>query len=94
MTDMPLEPGDVASVSVVFIEDRNGRALVRLPNGSKTSIDYGALRKIGGPAHFAADPDGGAVTVFCQRCDWQARRPSRTAAEDAYSEHLAAHEPS
>lgn len=27
-----------------FIEDRNGRALVRLPNGSKTSVDYEDLK--------------------------------------------------
>ncbi|WP_405142450.1 hypothetical protein OG589_34555 [Sphaerisporangium sp. NBC_01403] len=38
-----MEFGDVASVLVVFIEDRNGRALVRLPNGSKTSLPYASL---------------------------------------------------
>jgi hypothetical protein len=38
-----MEPGDVASVLVSFIEDRNGRALVRLPNGSKTSLPYESL---------------------------------------------------
>jgi len=30
-------------VLVMFIEDRNGRALVRLPNGSKTSLPYDSL---------------------------------------------------
>jgi hypothetical protein len=34
---------DVASVLVWFIEDRNGKALVRLPNGSKTSLPYECL---------------------------------------------------
>lgn len=38
-----MEPGDVASVLVVFIEDRDGRALVRLPNGSKTSLPYASI---------------------------------------------------
>lgn len=38
------EQGQWASVLVQFIEDRNGRALIRLPNGSKTSVDYEALR--------------------------------------------------
>lgn len=38
-----MEPGDDATVEVSFIEDRNGRALVRLPNGSKTSLAYSVL---------------------------------------------------
>ncbi len=29
---------------VQYLEDRNGKALVRLPNGSKTSVDYVDLR--------------------------------------------------
>jgi hypothetical protein len=28
---------------VVYLEDRNGRALVRLPNGSKTSLPYDSV---------------------------------------------------
>lgn len=39
----PLQAGDVASILVVYLEDRNGRALVRLPNGSKTSLPYDSL---------------------------------------------------
>lgn len=39
-----METSQLATVGVTFIEDRNGRALVRLPNGSKTSIAYDALR--------------------------------------------------
>jgi hypothetical protein len=35
--------GDVGSILVVYLEDRNGRALVRLPNGSKTSLPYDSL---------------------------------------------------
>ena len=38
-----LEPGDVASLFVQFIEMRDGEALVRLPNGSKTSVSPAAL---------------------------------------------------
>jgi hypothetical protein len=37
------EFGDIGTVLVWFIEDRNGKALVRLPNGSKTSLPYEAL---------------------------------------------------
>jgi hypothetical protein len=35
-------PG-MGSILVVFLEDRNGKALVRLPNGSKTSLLYESL---------------------------------------------------
>ncbi|MFJ5987944.1 hypothetical protein [Lentzea sp. NPDC092896] len=38
-----IERGDIASVLVQFLEDRDGRALVRLPNGSKTSLPYECL---------------------------------------------------
>ena len=38
-----LEPGQWALVRVQFIEDRAGRALVRLPNGTKSSIPYDSL---------------------------------------------------
>ena len=41
MTSM--QPGDVGSILVVYLEDRNGKALVRLPNGSKTSLPYDSL---------------------------------------------------
>jgi hypothetical protein len=43
MVDPQLEPGQWALVRVQFIEDRAGRALVRLPNGTKSSLDYGTL---------------------------------------------------
>ena len=38
-----MQRGDVASILVVFLEDRNGKALVRLPNGSKTSVPHESL---------------------------------------------------
>jgi hypothetical protein len=38
-----MQRGDVASILVVYLEDRNGRALVRLPNGSKTSVPHDSL---------------------------------------------------
>jgi hypothetical protein len=40
----PLEPGAWAALCVQYLEDRDGRALVRLPNGSKTTVASGALR--------------------------------------------------
>ena len=39
----PMQRGDVGSILVVYLEDRNGRALVRLPNGSKTSLPHDSL---------------------------------------------------
>lgn len=38
-----MRAGDVGSILVVFLEDRNGKALVRLPNGSKTSLPYDSV---------------------------------------------------
>lgn len=38
-----LQRGDVAAVLVEYLEDRNGKALVRLPNGSKTSLPHDCL---------------------------------------------------
>jgi hypothetical protein len=38
-----LDAGQWASILVQYLEDRNGRALVRLPNGSKTSVSHSAL---------------------------------------------------
>jgi hypothetical protein len=38
-----IQPGDVGSILVVYLEDRNGKALVRLPNGSKTSLPHDSL---------------------------------------------------
>lgn len=41
MTSM--HPGDVGSILVVYLEDRNGKALVRPPNGSKASLPHDSL---------------------------------------------------
>jgi hypothetical protein len=38
-----LQRGDIAAVLVQYLEDRNGQALVRLPNGSKTSLPHECL---------------------------------------------------
>lgn len=53
-----MEPGDTATVVVSFIEDRNGRALVRLPNGSKTSLAYPTVT----PTTASSDDSA------CRRC--------------------------
>lgn len=85
------DPGDLAFLGSTFIEERDGRALVRLPNGSKTSLSYDALRAVGGPVHFV---DNGAdqVTVHCQLCDWSNRTTRRVLAEDAWMVHFRAHD--
>lgn len=58
-----MESASIAMVPVIFIEDRGRRALVRLPNGSKTSLAYASLTKTGARGHFVADPDESAVTA-------------------------------
>lgn len=87
MTD--LEPGELANLGVTFIEDRNGRAILRLPNGSKTTVDYDALRLVGGSVHFVRAV-GTGETAWCgeQDCGWSYVGATRVAAEDAYVEHL------
>ncbi len=64
-----LVPGQVALVPVTYIEERRGLALVRLPNGSKTSVQFDALDVLPARGHFvpAADRTGGRV--FCLECD-------------------------
>ncbi|MEV6266520.1 hypothetical protein AB0L64_05100 [Kribbella sp. NPDC051936] len=65
-----MKPGQLCRVVATFIEDRNGRALVRLPNGSKTSIPYDAIESRGARAHFIPAQDGSTVTVLCLDDDW------------------------
>lgn len=45
-------------MGVVFFDDRDGRALVRLPDGSKTTVDFDALTLDAGIVHFVKDPVG------------------------------------
>lgn len=65
-----MQSGEVCHVIATFIEDRDGRALVRLPNGSKTSVDYGALIAQEARAHFIPAEDGSSVRVLCLDDDW------------------------
>jgi hypothetical protein len=80
-------------LGVVFIEERNGRALVRLPNGSKTSVLRSCLRPKAGRVHFARDLEGEGETVYCQACEWSVHAPTRVEAEDSYLVHVAASHP-
>ena len=63
-----MDPGQLALIPVTFVEDRAGRALVRLLNGSKTSIDYDALNVRPALAHFTRSSDGPGVTFVCTLC--------------------------
>jgi hypothetical protein len=65
-----MRSSELCHVIVTFIEDRGGRALVRLPNGSKTSVDYGALIPQGARGHFIPAEDGPSVRVLCIDDDW------------------------
>lgn len=86
----PVGPGALAVLHVTFIEDRAGRAIVRLPNGSKTTLDYDALRVLGGSVHFVAKVDRTGETAWCQEqgCGWHHEAGSRAEAEDEYIAHL------
>jgi hypothetical protein len=85
-----LEPGELATLAVTFVEDREGRAIVRLPNGSKTTLDYDALRPLGARVDFVRSPRGSEETAWCREdgCAWSGQAPTRTAAEDAFIEHM------
>ena len=76
---------------VTFIEDRNGRALVRLPNGSKTSLRYNALSSADAYGHFIPEVDDSAVRIYCLECDWWHRARLWPDAHDALVAHAAVH---
>jgi hypothetical protein len=86
-----MESGQLASVVVTFIEDRNGRALVRLPNGSKTSISYDVLAPHSARGHFVPSPSGSSTAVYCLDCDWSTTEPLRPDAQGALMLHAEAH---
>jgi len=79
------EPGQFARMGVVFFDERNGRALVRLPNDSKTTVDFDALTHDGGIVHFVRDPQG--ERVHCGECDWEVTASSRVTAQELYRHH-------
>ena len=89
MARMDSEPhaGQPAVMTVTFIEDRNGRAIVRLPNGSKTTVDYGSVVLQPGTVHFVSKP-GGAEEAWCQECDWQTVGENRAEAAARFSDHV------
>jgi len=82
-----VDAGRVANVPVVFIEERSGRALVRLPNGSKTSLAYNSLAETSARGHFVAEPDDSAVTAYCRDCSWSHRDQSWRDACQRLAEH-------
>jgi hypothetical protein len=82
-----MEPGELAELRVTFIEDSRGRAVVRLPNGSKTTLDYDSLESRGGHAHFVRNADGSGESVFCLDCGWEGCGDTRREAEDQFLTH-------
>ena len=87
-----MERGDLASIVVTYLEDREGKALVRLPNGSKTRVDPGALMLLPGRGHLQRS-DAGQVKVWCEDCDWHEVTVGGHAAQAALAAHQDAHEP-
>ncbi len=79
-----MEPSQFAHIGVTFIEERAGQAVVRLPNGSKTTLDFNALRPTAGLVHLTFE------SAYCkeQGCNWSVEgAPSRVEVEDAYLRH-------
>lgn len=89
--DVAMEPGQLCSVVATFIEDRNGRALIRLPNGSKTSVHYGALRSSAARGHFVPAQDDSSVQVFCCDDDWSATATDFNEAASKLTAHAGTH---
>ncbi|MBK6870380.1 MAG: hypothetical protein IPJ14_06810 [Kineosporiaceae bacterium] len=88
-----MEPGQLALIPVTFVEDRDGRALVRLPNGSKTSIEYDVLDARAALTHFIRSVDGRGVTALCMICrDLQETDGWSEAVAAAERHHRADHE--
>jgi hypothetical protein len=86
-----VEPGQLCTVVATFIEDREGRALVRLPNGSKTSIPYGAAKEAPARGHFVPAADGSSVSVYCSDDDWSDAAPDFNRAADLVVQHAETH---
>lgn len=86
-----MEPGQLCRVVATFIEDRDGRALVRLPNGSKSSVPYGAIEGAQARAHFVASPDDSTVEVFCLDDDWSEAAPDFVRAAELLLQHTKSH---
>jgi hypothetical protein len=79
-----VETGEFASIIVQFLDDRDGRALVRLPNGSKTRVDHGDLAALPGNGHIVG---GSPVRAHCHDCEWAGSFPDRHAAHAALAAH-------
>jgi hypothetical protein len=86
-----VKPGQLCNVVATFIEDRDGRALVRLPNGSKTSIPYGATVEVPAQGHFVPAEDGSSVSVYCSHSDWSDVAPDFNQAATLLVQHALVH---
>jgi len=81
-----IEAGQFARIGVVFLEERDGGALVRLPNGSKTTLNFDALSLDAGTVHFTQVHSG--EQVHCGECDWETTAYSRIGAQETYRRHF------
>jgi hypothetical protein len=83
-----MKPGDLASIVVTFVDDRDGRALVRLPNGSKTRVEHDELNPLAGNGHVTQSTKvGRGVDVFCHECPWTGNFPGGHQAQAALAGH-------
>lgn len=83
-----IEAGDFGFVGVTYLEERNGKALVRLPNGSKTTVRFGSIERAEASGfHFSASTYDYGEQVCCLICDWVADFDNRVSAETAALAH-------
>lgn len=81
-----LEPGQFLRLGATFIESRGGRAIVRLANGSKTTLDFDGLVVGAGPVDFVRNTNGIGERAYCQ-CGWETDAPTRLEAEERFRTH-------
>ena len=86
-TPRSIEPGQLVRLTGTFFEERSGRAMIRLPNGAKTTVDFGALVADAGSVHFVRQSDGSGETAWCTACDWHVDASNRVEAEELYRGH-------
>ena len=88
MSEHEFEAAQLVHIGTVFIEERDGKALVRLPNGSKTTVRMSALRPLASAGlHFTRNVEDEGEGVRCLACGWHEVFQSRVEAEDIAITH-------
>src|SRR5258708_12108490 len=86
-----MEPGRIATVPVVFIEDRGGRHWCACPTARRQALAYNSRTETTARGHLTPEPDNSAVTAYCLDCDWSHRDVSWGGACQRLGEHVDSH---